>query len=467
MDRFDLVIIGAGPAGEAAAFKARKLGASVAIVDRDLFGGACPFFACMPSKSLLHSAAVHAGGGNYPWPKASQRRDWMINREATDYPDDSRHFTNLAKAGAVPMRGSARLDGPGRVIVSHDDVEHALEAGAVIVAVGSISKVPELPGLAEIPYWTNREATSTRELPQSLLILGAGPTGVELSQVYARYGVPVTLVVPGPRILPRDHERSSDAIATSLRSDGVTIHTGARAVAAHPGAGSNGRHRFDLDDGSSVEGAAVLLAIGRTLPLDGLGLDTVGVDSSAGKLQPDSQLRIAPGVFVAGDPAGPEMHTHVSHYEGEMTARIALGEDVTPDFRAIPRALYTDPEAASVGLLVEEAKQRGMEAEELTSDLASTAKGEAVEAEGHVTIVVDRGASTLVGAFMAGPGVSEAIHGAVLAVKLQTPLSVLADTIHAFPTVARVLGLLFAEAAKGRQPADSAQQRSTLTRHRE
>jgi dihydrolipoamide dehydrogenase len=174
------------------------------------------------------------------------------------------------------------------------------------------------------------------------------------------------------------------------------------------------------------------------------------VDISSGKLQPDAQVRVAPGVFVAGDPAGPEMHTHVSHYEGEVAARLALGEDVTPDFRAIPRAVYTDPEAASVGLLLEQARERGIDAEELTKDLASTAKGEAAEAEGHVTLVVDRGAGTLAGVFMAGPAVSEAIHGAVLAVKLQTPLAVLADTIHAFPTVARVMGLLFAEAATAR-----------------
>jgi dihydrolipoamide dehydrogenase len=451
VDRFDLVIIGAGPAGEAAAYKARALGASVAIVDRDLFGGACPFFACMPSKSLLHSAAVHAAGGDYPWPKASKRRDYMTSREKRDYPDDSRHFGNLEKAGAVPMRGSARLDGTGHVIVSHDRVEHGLEAGAVIVAVGSTASVPELPGLDEIQYWTNRKGTATRELPESLLVLGAGPTGVELSQVYGRYGVPVTLVVPGPRILPRDHERSAALIAAALTRDGVTIHTGARATAGHAGGGNNGRHRFDLDDGTSVEGAAVLLAIGRTLPLDGLGLETVGVDVSSGKLQPDAQLRLAPGVFVAGDPAGPEMHTHVSHYEGEMTARIALGEDVTPDFSAIPRALYTDPETASVGLLIEQAGERGIDAEELTKDLASTAKGEAAEADGHVTLVVNRGAGTLAGAFLAGPGVSEAIHEAVLAVKLQTPLAVLADTIHAFPTVARVMGLLFAEAVAARR----------------
>jgi pyruvate/2-oxoglutarate dehydrogenase complex dihydrolipoamide dehydrogenase (E3) component len=449
MERFDLVVIGAGPAGESAAFAARERSASVAVIDRDLFGGACPFFACMPSKSLLHSAAVHAAGGDYPWKRASERRDWMINRVDRDYPDDASHVKDLEAAGAVVMRGTARLDGPGMVVVSHDDLEHRIEAGAVILSVGSRSKVPDLPGLAEVPYWTNREATSARELPESLLILGAGPTGVELAQAYARYGVPVTLVVPGERILPRDHPRTSAVLTAALQHDGVTIRTGGRAIRAHAGAGENGRHRFDLDNGGSVEGAAVLLAIGRTLPLDELSLESIGVDASTGRLNPDDQLRIAPGVFVAGDPAGPEMHTHVSHYQGEMAARIALGEHVKPDHRAIPRATYTDPETASVGLLVGEAKDRGIDAGELSQDLATTAKGEASEAEGHVTIVVDRGTGTLIGTFIAGPAASEAIHEAVLAVKLQTPLSVLADTIHAFPTVARVLGTLFILAAKG------------------
>jgi len=448
MDRYDLVIIGAGPAGEAAAFLGRERGASVAVIDRDLFGGACPFFACMPSKSLLHSASVHAGGGDYPWSKASDRRDWMISREGREYPDDSRHLTDLEAAGAVALRGTARLDGPGKVLVAHDGLEHELEAGAVILAVGSNSKIPDLPGLDDVPYWTNRQATSTRELPESLLILGAGPTGVELAQAYARYGVPVTLVVPGARILPRDHPRTSATIAAALQRDGVSIRTGGRAVAAHAGAGSNGRHLFDLDDGTTVEGSAVLLAIGRTFPLGELGLDTIGVDISAGRLSPDDHLRIAPRVFVAGDPAGPEMHTHVSHYQGEMAVRIALGDDVKPDYRAIPRAVYTDPESGSVGLLLEEAQAQGIDAEELTQDLATTAKGQAAEADGHVTIVIDRVAGTLVGAFLAGPGAGEAVHEAVLAVKLRTPLIVLADTIHAFPTMARVMGLLFARAAR-------------------
>jgi len=448
LDRYDLVIIGAGPAGEAAANIARAREATTAVIDRDLFGGACPFWACMPSKSLLHAAAVHHGGGVYPWPKASARRDWMISREGTDYPDDTSHLRALEKIGADAIRGTAGLDGPQRVKVQTPDGERVLEAGAVIVAVGSSSRIPDMPGLDDVPFWTNREATSTRELPESLLILGGGPTGVELSQVYARYGVPVTLVDSNPRILFRDHPRTSAALADVLAAEGVTIRTGVRAVRAFAGAGTNGRHRFELDDGSSVEGAAVLLAIGRVYPLAELNLASVGADASRDRLHPDDHMRIADGVWAAGDPAGPEMHTHLSHYAGEIAAMNALGDDVRADFRAIPRATYTDPETASVGLLVEEARERGIDADELSVDLGETAKGQAADAAGHVTIVVDRQARTLVGAFLAGPGVSETVHEAVLAVKLATPLDVLADTIHAFPTVARAMGALFAEAAR-------------------
>lgn len=165
-----------------------------------------------------------------------------------------------------------------------------------------------------------------------------------------------------------------------------------------------------------------------------------------GRPNVDDRLRIAPDVYVAGDVAGPEMHTHLAHYQGEMAARLALGDDVRPDHTAVPRAIYTDPQTASVGLQVDEARERGIDAVEFSLDIATTAKGYTAEAQGHATIVVDRKTGTLVGAFLAGPAVSEAIHEAVLAIKLQTPLAVLADTIHAFPTVARVLGTVFINA---------------------
>jgi pyruvate/2-oxoglutarate dehydrogenase complex dihydrolipoamide dehydrogenase (E3) component len=449
MERFDIVVIGAGAAGEAATHLAAGRGARVAVVDRELFGGSCPFWACMPSKALLHAAAVHRCGGGFDWRRASDFRDWMINREGIDFPDDSSHVRSLEEAGATVIRGTARFAGPGRVDVSADGAGttvRELQAGTVIIAVGSHSRVPDLPGLSEIEPWTNRQGTSARELPASLVILGAGPTGVELAQVYARYGVPVTIVHPHERIHDREHPRSSELLATSLERDGVTIRTRARAERVRPRAGRDGAHVVELDDGSTAEGAEILLAIGRTVPLEPLNLAAIGVEPRDGRLEVDDQLRIAANVYVVGDPAGPEIHTHLAHYQGETAVRIALGDAVVPDHGAIPRATYTDPESASTGLLVDQAKERGIDAYELTQDLAKTAKGQAVERGGHVTIVVDRQRKVLVGAFMAGPAVSETIHEAVLALKLQTPISVLADTIHAFPTVARALGSLFVKA---------------------
>ena len=223
METFDFVIIGAGPAGEAAANKARELGASVAIVDRRWFGGSCPFIGCLPSKALLYSAFRHAANpATYDWPRASAHRDFMINRPAdAAEPDDSSHVGDLEKAGAVAIRGNARIVGRGRVEVQHDDQVHELAGRDVVVAVGSNTKIPPIEGIEDIPPWTNREATLTRELPASLLVLGGGPTGCELAQVYVRFGVPTTVVQSGPRLAPTDHPRNSEAIAAALARDGV------------------------------------------------------------------------------------------------------------------------------------------------------------------------------------------------------------------------------------------------------
>ena len=445
----DFVIIGAGAAGEAAAHEARRYGASVTVVERELLGGSCPFWACMPSKTLLHAAGIHALGGDYPWPRASARRDYMINREGRDWPDDGGHLRALEAAGARVVRGQARLAGPRQVAVrlAHGG-ETLVEARNIVVAVGTHATVPDLPGLERIRPWTNREATTTRELPQSLVILGGGPTGVELGQVFARYGVSVAIVHSNERLNHRDHPRNSAALARALAADGVDLRLGTRAVRIEPAVAPGEPHRVVLADGASVEGHEILLAIGRTAPLASRGLETVGVRLVDGRLQPDDRLRIADGVYVAGDPAGPEMHTHLAHYQGEIVVRIALGEDVRPDFRAIPRATYTDPETAGVGLTVEEARAAGLDPQEWTADLGTSAKGYVAEADGHATVIVDRGSGRLVGAFLAGPGASEAIHEAVLAIKTETPIGVLADTIHAFPTFARVMGSLFVEARR-------------------
>ncbi len=446
MDAFDFVIIGGGAAGEAAAYLALGRHASVAIVDRDLFGGSCPFWACLPSKTLLHAAGVHAIGGDYPWTRASARRDWMINREGIPYPSDAGHVGGLAGVGAEVVRGDARVEGPGAVRVRlAAGGERRLRGRFLVIAVGSHGAVPAIPGLDAVAHWSNREATSARELPRSLLVLGSGPSGVELAQVYARYGVPTTIVARH-RLNSKDHPRNSEALAMGLSRDGADVRLGAEPVAVEGGAGPDGAHLVRLSDGSIASGHEILLAVGRVAPLDGLGLETVGVTLRDGRVRPDERLRIAEDIFVAGDPAGPEMHTHLAHYEGEMVARIALGDDVRPDFRAVPRATYTDPETAGVGMTVEQAGRAGLDAFEQTADLATSAKGYVADAGGHCTIVVDRGSRTVVGAFIAGPGASEAIHLAVLAVKTRTPLETLADTITAFPTTSRVLGGTFSAA---------------------
>jgi pyruvate/2-oxoglutarate dehydrogenase complex dihydrolipoamide dehydrogenase (E3) component len=447
-DSYDFVVIGAGAAGEAAANMAASRGASVAVVERELVGGSCAFWACMPSKTLLHDAGIHALGGDRSWRAASERRDWVINRERIDWPDDGSHVERLEQAGAVVVRGDARIVGRGRIHVVGQEAERTIEARHVIVAVGTNSTVPPIDGLDEAKAWTNRQATSARELPRSLVILGGGPTGVELAQVYGRFGVPVTLIHANGRLNDRDHPRNSEVAEAALRRDGVEVVTGVRAERVQAGRGADGAHRIGLTGGRWVEGHEIVLAIGRSVPLDGLGLESAGAELRNGSLPRDGNLKLADGLWVVGDPAGPEMHTHVAHYQGELAVRMALGDEVTPDYRAIPRVLYTDPETAGVGMTVGQAREVGQDPVELTQDLAETARGYVAEATGHVTIVVDRASRELVGAFIAGPGASETIHEAVLAIKTHTTIDVLADTLHAFPTTARVLGTLFGRAAR-------------------
>jgi pyruvate/2-oxoglutarate dehydrogenase complex dihydrolipoamide dehydrogenase (E3) component len=448
---FDLIVIGAGPGGEAAAHKARTLGATVAVIDRKWFGGSCPFVGCLPSKALLHSAAEHhANPPQYAWPRASKHRDFMINRpEDASEPDDSSHVKSLEKSGAVIYRGDARISGKGRVTVTHDGVRHELSAKNVVVAVGSYSRPFRIPGIEAIDVWTNEQATLTRELPRSLLILGGGPTGCELAQVYARFEVPVTIVQSGPRLAPTDHPRNSEVVRATLEKDGVTVRTGVRAVGARAGAGTDGAHVIDLDDGSTAEGHVLLAAIGREVPLDDIGLEHYGLDTS-GRTPPyprDGRLRIAEGLYAVGDAAGPELHTHQAHYQGELAARMIHGEDVAPDYRALPRATYSDPEAAFVGLSLDGAKEAGIDAFEKVADFAKSSRGYALEAKlGHITIVVDRASRELVGAAVAAPDASAAIHECVLAIKARVRVDILAETIHAFPSTSRILNGLFADA---------------------
>jgi pyruvate/2-oxoglutarate dehydrogenase complex dihydrolipoamide dehydrogenase (E3) component len=443
----EIIVIGGGAGGEAAGFAAAALGAPAVLVERALVGGECPFWACMPSKTLLNAAAQRACGADYDWARGSARRDWMISREEIDYPDDSGHVRRMEAAGTRVIRGDARIVGHGAVEVRSSEGVETLRAASVIVAAGSSPFVPPIPGVDEVPYWTSREATSVRGLPSSLVILGGGVVGVEMAQVFVRFGVRVTLVEGGDRILSRDHPLTSAAVADQLVEEGLDLRTGVTAQRVRVG----GAGRIvELSDGSSAEGAELLIAVGRRpADLRALGAEEAGAAlDERGATTPDEQLRIADGLFVAGDAAGGLQFTHVADYEGGIAARAATGRPDTADLRVVPKVTFTDPEAAAVGLTVEEAHAQGIDAFEISRDFASTGKGQTIEgARGHLTAVVDRERKRLVGGFAACPGAGELIHEAVLAMKMDAPIEVLADTIHAFPTSARVMAGIYQEAA--------------------
>lgn len=455
---YDVIVIGAGAGGEAAGSLSAKLGSKVAVVERDLVGGLCSFWACMPSKTLLDSAGRRAVGAEYPWDRAAARRDWMISRQGIPYPDDSGHVRALESEGAEVIRGSARVLAPGRIEVrSNGDSPRPLEARALVLAVGSRPVVPNIEGLEGAGYWTSNEGTSISDLPSSIVVLGAGVVGVELAQVYARFGVKTTVIQGTDRILPRDHPKSSELVAAQLGQEGVDIRTNVTATSVERGGAGR---RITLSDGSVVEGAELLVAVGRrAADLRELGCEDAGVTlDERGQASPDERMRIAEEVYVAGDCAGGLQFTHVADYEGRIAARSAAGQDVRADLSTVPTATFTDPETATVGMTVQDAWEKGLDAFEVSASFSTTARGFTIEPRrpsseailegtpGHLTAVIDRDRRVLVGAFAACPGAGELIHEPTLAIKQRVPLEVLVDTIHAFPTGARAFGNLMAEA---------------------
>jgi pyruvate/2-oxoglutarate dehydrogenase complex dihydrolipoamide dehydrogenase (E3) component len=455
---YDVIVIGAGAGGEAAGSLSARLGSRVAVIERDLFGGLCSFWACMPSKTLLDSAGRRGLGATYPWERASARRDWMISREHIPYPDDAGHVRGLETEGAEVIRGSARLVAPGRIEVRSDgENPRTVETRNVVLAVGSTPVIPQVDGLEETGYWTSNHGTSLRELPSSIAVMGGGVVGIELAQAYARFGVTTTVIQGTDRILPRDHPKSSEVVAAQLREEGVEILTDVTARSVERGGAGR---RITLSDGRAVEAAELLVAVGRrAADLRNLGCEDAGVMlDDRGRATPNERMSIGDGVFVAGDCAGGPQFTHVADYQGRIAARAAVGQAVRADLDTVPTATFTDPETATVGLTVQDAWQRGLDAFEVTTDFSTTARGFTIEprrhsdepilegSPGHITAVVDRERRVLVGAFAACPGAGELIHEPTLAIKHRVPVEVLADTIHAFPTAARAFGNLMAEA---------------------
>ena len=443
METFDVVVLGAGSAGEAIATGLAEAGRSVALVEDTRVGGECPYVACMPSKAMLRSAQARhearslraLGGASAPpdldgddaaYARAVQRRD-----DITEHRSDTEAADGVQQAGVVLVRGRGRVVRPGVVDVAGRELAWT----DLVLSTGSAPTPPPVDGLDAVPTWTSDEALSTQERPASLLVLGGGAVGCELAQAHARFGVQVVLADPGEQLLGREESSIARELEQVLRHDGVDVRLGTQAERAEP---CEAGARVHLSDGTTVEVERVLLATGRAPSTDGLGLDLLGVEpGEKGELRTDDRCRVQgqQHVWAAGDVTGIAPYTHTANYQARVVLANLLGGDRRVDYRAIPRAVYTDPAVASVGMDAETAAEQGIDAVTAAMDLGEVARTTTEGTSGgRLVLTADRNRGVLVGAAAIGPHADEWLSEATLAIRAEVPLAVLADVVHAFPT---------------------------------
>nr|BFE66700.1 NAD(P)/FAD-dependent oxidoreductase [Actinoplanes digitatis] len=368
--------------------------------------------------------------------------DWApvarrIRDEATDTWDDKVAVDRFTAKGGHFVRGRAAIVGPGRVRVN--DQEWTASRG-IVIATGTTAVIPPIDGLASTPYWTNREAVEAETLPATLLVLGGGAIGLELSHVMARFGVQVTVIEGSARVLSMEEPESSATATAALAADGVKILTGVRAQrVSHSGASFT----VVLSDGSTVTGERLLVATGRAARLDGLGLDTIGLDPAARFLGTDDRMRAADKVWAVGDVTGNGAFTHMAMYEADVAVRDILGQGgPAADFHAKPRVTFIDPEIGAVGYTEKQARDAGVDVQVGYSSLPSSSRGfiHGPGNEGFIKVIADRGRGVLVGATSAGPSGGEMLGALAVAVKAEVPVATLKATIWAYPTFHRAIG---------------------------
>ena len=434
MDRLDVIIVGMGMGGEAAAGRLLKAGRRVAVIERELIGGECAYWACMPSKTLLRAPEVRAEASRaagvatpaIDWPGLRDYHDYMVR-----HLDDTAQVKDYQQAGATVIKGPARLAGPGRVEAGGQ----LLEADHVVIATGSEPVRPAAEGLDQVAVWTNREAINVRDIPSRVLLVGGSAVGVELGQFYAGMGAQVTIVQRAGRLIDREDPRVGELAAQALSAQGVTVHTGVTPVSARMA----GRATVVmLDDGSQVETDVVILGAGRTPRTAGFGLDTAGVQlTRRGAIAVDEHCRAGEGLWAAGDVTGVALFTHVATYQGRVVADNILGRDHRASYDGIPRVVFADPEIAAVGLTAAQATDRGIAtatAEISVADSVDRSWTYERDPRGAVAVLADRDRAVLVGAWAVAPLASEWIHYAALAIRAQIPIRVLLDQVAQFPT---------------------------------
>lgn len=453
---FDVVCLGGGVAGEAIAAGLQDSGLTLAVVERELVGGECPYWGCVPSKTLLRSGETLSeadrarllAASRVDWtvdfPKVSARVLWMARNL-----DDSRPAAAMEATGARLFRGAGKLADPRTVTVGS---EQLVARRAVVIANGSTAAIPPIPGLDKVDYWTNRQATIPKELPASLAILGGGAIGVELGQAFARLGSRVNIIEAGPTFLGLEEPEAGAALRPHLEADGIMLTVGDPCVGVEqPMMGPSGEHSvvvIHLKSGATVRADRLLVATGRR-PNSEAWQEAGLAKTERGWLNVDpATLEAQPGVFGAGDVTGLGGFTHLAYYHGQIVARRLRGIDARADHTAVPRVIFTDPEIASVGLSEAAARARGIDVVVASADPAETARGYIHDFHrGALKLVADRARGVLVGATLVTPRAGEIVGELVLAIKLRTPLNTLADVIHPFPAFNRMLGASLGELA--------------------
>ena len=448
-EEFDVVCLGGGVAGEAIAAGLRDSGLTLAVVERALVGGECPYWGCVPSKTLLRSGetvkeaerARVLAASRVEWtvdfPKVSTRVLWMARNL-----DDSRPAAAMEATGARLFRGDGLLTDLRTVAVGR---EKLTARRAVVIANGSTAAIPPIPGLDTVEFWTNRQAAIPTELPVSLAILGGGAIGVELGQGFARLGCTVTVIEAGPTFLGLEEPEVGLALRQHLEAEGIMLMIGDPCVAVEQPLMGPSRERstvvVHLKSGATVRADRLLVATGRRPNV--AAWQTVGLaQTPRGWLKVDpATLEAQPGVFGAGDVTGLGGFTHLAYYHGQVIARRLRGLDAKADHTAVPRVTFTDPEIASVGMSEAAARAKGIDVAIAIADPAETARGYIHDFHrGVLKLVADRKRGVLIGATLVTPRAGEIVGELVLAIKLGTPLQALADVIHPFPAFNRALG---------------------------
>jgi pyruvate/2-oxoglutarate dehydrogenase complex dihydrolipoamide dehydrogenase (E3) component len=434
-DHVDVAILGAGPGGEHAAYALHAAGRSVALIERELIGGECSNWACIPTKTLLRPAEVRGESARAPgthaavldWPDLDAYRDYM-----TSAGDDSARVKGYEEMGVTVVKGTGRLAGRGVVDVDG----RTLHAEQILVSTGSEPVIPPIDGLAEAGYWTNREATALHEIPGSAVVLGGGPVGVELAQFLRRFGAEVTLVQGSPQLADREDERVSELLAETLERDGIELRTGVHAERVSV---RDGHRVIGLDDGSEASGEVLIVAVGRRPRGRDIGLESVGVQpTERGAVPVDAHCRVTDGVWACGDCTGQALFTHVAKYQARIAMADMAGHPREADYRAIPRVIFTDPEVAAVGLTEAQAREAGHDVAVANLDLPSggVARSYTYEKDprGELRLVFDRAERVMLGAWAVAPQAGEWIHEAGLAIRARVPYDVLLDTVPQFPS---------------------------------